>query len=390
MSDMRLTEDELAIAIENGDLEHVAKLIESPSFDFQRQFRARIGMTTATVFAAIRNQKAILQMLFDAGANINDCDRSGTTPCHAAVRRGHTRLVAWLIERGADLTLRDSNNRSMLFMSASFRTDAMSLLLIEAGASLDDDIDALCRVAGISVKLVRLLLARNINVRRLRDNEGRCALHYACELGDTNLDVVEMLVREVGIDHSVGDHHGKTPAHICAWYGFHRILRRLIDFGADVDRVDEFGVRPLMCACARSHSDCVQLLVAVGAAVHVRDCMELLRCSSAVLSTPEAWHAVVAAAVDAYGDTSTARQQLATLNDLTLPSDDELVDARRRIAATQLALVRERAFQVCVGLAPLDLAALQICEILLHACGNVAAVIPFHQWWKIATTVKHF
>jgi hypothetical protein len=36
----------------------------------------------------------------------------------------------------------------------------------------------------------------------------------------------------------------------------------------------------------------------------------------------------------------------------------------------------------------LQLDALQMCEIL--ACGPVAPLIPFHQWWNLVTTIKHF
>jgi hypothetical protein len=60
--------------------------------------------------------------------------------------------------------------------------------------------------------------------------------------------------------------------------------------------------------------------------------------------------------------------------------------ARREIAKVRLDFVRWRALEVCIGLQPLQLDALQLCEILQHSCGPVACVIAFHQWW---TTVKH-
>jgi hypothetical protein len=70
----------------------------------------------------------------------------------------------------------------------------------------------------------------------------------------------------------------------------------------------------------------------------------------------------------------------------------DVESARRRIAKIRLDLVRNRAMQVCIGLQSLGLDALQMCEILQHACcrGRLAQLIPFHIWWKIATTVKHF
>lgn len=75
---------------------------------------------------------------------------------------------------------------------------------------------------------------------------------------------------------------------------------------------------------------------------------------------------------------------------MELPTADDVEAARRIIARTRLDLVRLRAFEVCVALQSLRLNALQLCEILMHSCGAVAMLIPFHQWWAIATTVKHF
>jgi hypothetical protein len=63
---------------------------------------------------------------------------------------------------------------------------------------------------------------------------------------------------------------------------------------------------------------------------------------------------------------------------------------RGKIAMMRLDFVRNRAIEVCIGIQPLQLDALQMCEILVHACGPLAPVISFHHWWAIATTVKHF
>jgi hypothetical protein len=71
-------------------------------------------------------------------------------------------------------------------------------------------------------------------------------------------------------------------------------------------------------------------------------------------------------------------------------TDDDIVAARRRIAKTRLDLVRHRAMQVCIGLQSLNLDALSMCEIMQQSCGPPWCSIPFHHWWRIATTVKHF
>jgi hypothetical protein len=78
-------------------------------------------------------------------------------------------------------------------------------------------------------------------------------------------------------------------------------------------------------------------------------------------------------------------RMIATRNNVALPTADEIDAARRRIAKARLDLVRERAFQICVGLAATsDINALQLCEILMHSFGALGSLIAFHQWWAIA------
>jgi hypothetical protein len=102
-------------------------------------------------------------------------------------------------------------------------------------------------------------------------------------------------------------------------------------------------------------------------------------------------HALLAAgadldAADNFGNTS--RQSLARGGATIDP--DKVEAAHRDIARTRIDFVRYRACGVCVGLQSLRIDALQMCEILQFACGPAAPLIPFHIWWKIATTVKHF
>jgi hypothetical protein len=83
-------------------------------------------------------------------------------------------------------------------------------------------------------------------------------------------------------------------------------------------------------------------------------------------------------------------RMIAIREDGAMPTADEINAARRRIAKTRLNLVRERAFQICLGLHPLNISALQLCEILMHSFGALGSLILFHQWWTIAVKVKHF
>jgi hypothetical protein len=120
------------------------------------------------------------------------------------------------------------------------------------------------------------------------------------------------------------------------------------------------------------------------------DFFELRTLCHAILAMPEyVMLSIVYAAVAAGADLDIvdgkgiSARQLLELHQLTVGAD-RIELARRDIAKTRLNFVRYRALQICIGLQSRGLDALQMSEILLHACG------PIHQWWKIATTVKHF
>jgi hypothetical protein len=163
-------------------------------------------------------------------------------------------------------------------------------------------------------------------------------------------------------------------------------VRVLVEFGADVDRKDSRFLTPLLQVCCESagrDAGCLELLLALGA-----DCQAA--CQRAVTKINRlALCALVAAGgnLDQPDNTGIAPR---VIENVALPSADEIDVARRRIAKTRLDLVRHRAFQICVGLQPLDIDALQLCEIVMHSFGAIGALIAFHQWWEIATKVKHF
>jgi len=267
-------------------------------------------------------------------------------------------------------------------------------MLCESGAPLGlEHVERsnICQFAAMSTAAIQALLDRGVAVGKLFDSRGLTPLHEAARLSH-DVDVLSMLVT-CGNDLEARDSIGFTCAGYAAFASNVVALRWLVGVGAAVNCVDKDKSTMLHVV---SNYDCAVCLLAAGADARARDGSG--RTPLHLVATQSlAWPVVeplLAAGADldvADNDGRTARQLLSD-HSAPVAIDTDLVEAARRdIAKARLDFVRDRALEVCISLQSLKLNALQMCEILVFACGPVAClIIPFHIWWKIATTVKHF
>jgi ankyrin repeat protein len=86
--------------------------------------------------AAWKGHVAVVEVLLDAGANINDVNTNthwGTTPLHAAAHGNQKDVAAVLIARGANLRAKNLNGRTPLGETALHNAKAVAKLLEAAG-----------------------------------------------------------------------------------------------------------------------------------------------------------------------------------------------------------------------------------------------------------------
>jgi ankyrin repeat protein len=391
--------DDFANAIERNDSAFIKSLLANvdPNARLPRQDHPP-ALVHAALFGGDRVD--IVELLLNAGACIDDVDARGRSACHAAAMHGHSDVIRCLVTHRPDLALRNVEGETALENSIriySWRNGEVALLLIRAGASLNGvGPHDLCRLAAISTDTIQLLMDHNVVFSDLRDEFGQTPLHIAARR-DASLAVLSKLV-ECGVDLEarVRDSKSATCSNFAIAIGNADALRLFLVMGANVNGLsDGVGGHLLHDSIYSLNYECMILLLAAGADVTARDAGGRTACClAAQLGTGPTMpfvHAMLAAGADldaenVYGNTP--RQCLAE-HQVTV--DHEQVElANREIAKVRLDFVRYRAMEVCIGLQSLQLDALQLSEILQLACGPLARLIAFHQWWKIATTVKHF
>lgn len=125
------------------------------------------------------------------------CEYNYTAPIHFAVREGHTAIVRYLLQCGADPTYRSYRFRDSLLQMARERDYGEVVALIEEALAqrypLSDAATALLEAAGEGdVEKVQALLAADANLLRASNETGETALHRACAAG--HADIVRLLL----------------------------------------------------------------------------------------------------------------------------------------------------------------------------------------------------
>lgn len=120
----------LHLALRDGSFRAAAKLMEQPGVDIDSTSTAG---ETPLMMAALKGHVAWMQRLIDRGARLN---LDGWTPLHYAATGPSTEAVAMLVARGARLDARSPNGSTALMMASRYGPESSVSLLLDKGADL--------------------------------------------------------------------------------------------------------------------------------------------------------------------------------------------------------------------------------------------------------------
>ena len=167
---------------------------------------------------------------------IKSRDQDDRTPLHLACRGKNHDIVAYFLEKGADVNALDKNMVAPLHSLAVRNLTETAELLISCGADVN-----------------------------ILDYEKHTPLHYAAMNNMT--DVASLLIKK-GAKLELKDDYGRTPLLLCARErGRAEMTRLLIEAGAKINARDKSGVTPLHLAAWRGKAGVVDVLLENGAII---------------------------------------------------------------------------------------------------------------------------
>ena len=213
--------------------------------------------------AADRGHENSLNVLIDAGADVNVRDSYGSTSLMIAANRGHENNLKVLIHAGANVNVTDSNGLSFLMKAADRGHENSLKVLIHAGADVNavDNVDrsALMLTASASAnkaEMVQTLIDAGAYMNLTSHYSGRNHVTYIyiyiyiySYLGSQK--IADVLTEAGAIANPVSwvDSAALLNA---AYYGNERCVNLLLDAGANVNVSNKDGVKALMNATCKA------------------------------------------------------------------------------------------------------------------------------------------
>lgn len=247
------------------------KTLLNLGFDKDISARLRDGSVTPLHSASRHGSQRAVQVLLDAGSDINALDEYGETALVLASRGRNTSICKTLIEAGADIKVKTQKGESVLQYLAGFDHELTALLLER---HVDFEADAAgytpLHVAALygQVDIVRALchyMAKDSN-NRLRSElnrqvpDGRTVMQLAVLRG--HVEVMNVLIEEFDDDPLRTTDKNQTLLHLAAASGEEEFICLIAGIdGINPNAQDANGVTALHVAAERGHSTFISCLI---------------------------------------------------------------------------------------------------------------------------------
>ncbi|KAL4223529.1 hypothetical protein ACF0H5_017000 [Mactra antiquata] len=254
----------LLLAVHSRDVKSVKYLLKSGT-----------TVTGDAIYIATHNRIDILELLLNhPSTNVNDRGNvvNGNYPLIVASRKGFSDAVSCLLKHKADPGVRNTSNLTALHKAIIHGKPEIVSLLLEHNAPLDVKGGKFKRTPlhmAVDVgdtDIVKCILRKNPPLC-VKDHRGQYPIHIAAIRGHT--DVVKLLLPlDDHQEHFLISSYGKKSTikgfslfHIAVWKKNERLLKLLIELGADPNITDWFGQTALYSAIMNKEKYMASMLI---------------------------------------------------------------------------------------------------------------------------------
>ncbi len=194
----------LIFAIENESFEIAKKLIAAGvKTDVKNEFgQTALHLVLLCEGATLKDRDELIQMLLDAGVDVNEPDDDGEVPLHLAfnlepAQAGAEKIIADLLVAGADPNIANRDGITPFMVAAIVGAPPIIFnLMLNKGAKVneqdaDGDTALIMAASSGNEEVVKLLIAAGANVN-IRNSDNETALSYAKEAGE-NATIIKLL-----------------------------------------------------------------------------------------------------------------------------------------------------------------------------------------------------
>jgi ankyrin repeat protein len=215
----------------------------------------------------------IVEKILDEGIDVNITNKDGITPLITAVKNGYTNIVKLLIEKGANVNVKDNNGDPIILLATSSNNIGVDILrlLIENGANVNvTSNDEYFRtpltsaLSGHRKEMAELLINNGADIELASMNDSR-PLQYAVLF---DIDIVDLLIKK-GVDVNKFDYYGWTALMKASHFGKKDIVYLLLQNGAEINIKNKHGDTALTFASKEGYDDIAELLIKNGADISV-------------------------------------------------------------------------------------------------------------------------
>ena len=221
--------------------------------------------------SAVDGDVAMVEDLLEKGADIGVRDTIFYTALHHSACRDNVVMAQLLIKKGANMEAKTIDGWTPLLLAASRGRKRIVQLLLETGADIESTdkqgrTALLCAARGRHDSTVRLLLDSGADIEPKHESRNKALIYAAGNGFDSTVQL--LLDRGADIEWEYCRHRPLTEA---ANMGKDSVVRLLVEKGADINFICSFGRTALLLVAWKGSDSSVELLLDRGADIESKD-----------------------------------------------------------------------------------------------------------------------